>query len=113
RALELAGLTALAERLYATLSGGERQRVHLARALAQDPRLLVLDEPTSHLDIHAQIEALELLRRTAGRGATILIALHDLNLAMRYCDRLVMLKAGHVMRQGTPEEVLTPSSLKD
>jgi len=111
QALADVGLAGLAPRLYTTLSGGERQRVQLARALAQQPRLLVLDEPTSHLDIHAQIEVLDLLRRTAAAGTTVVIALHDLNLAMRYCDRLAVMQFGHVVAEGMPDAVLTPELL--
>lgn len=111
RVLAEVGLSGLAPRLYTTLSGGERQRVQLARALAQQPRLLVLDEPTSHLDIHAQIEVLDLLRRSAAAGTTVVIALHDLNLAMRYCDWLAVMQAGHVVAEGMPDAVLTPQLL--
>ena len=111
QALDDVGLGALAQRLYTSLSGGERQRVHLARALAQQPQLLVLDEPTSHLDIHAQIEVLDLLKRSANAGATVLIALHDLNLAMRYCDRLAVMQSGKVVAEGTPDAVLTADLL--
>jgi iron complex transport system ATP-binding protein len=111
QALADVGLAGLAPRLYTTLSGGERQRVQLARALAQQPRLMVLDEPTSHLDIHAQIEVLDLLRRTAAAGTTVVIALHDLNLAMRYCDRLAVMQSGHVVAEGMPDAVLTPELL--
>lgn len=111
RALAEVGLAGLARRLYTTLSGGERQRVQLARALAQQPRLLVLDEPTSHLDIHAQMDVLDLLRRAAAAGTTVVIALHDLNLAMRYCDRLAVMQSGHIVAEGTPDAVLTPQLL--
>ncbi|RYE08113.1 MAG: ABC transporter ATP-binding protein [Hyphomicrobiales bacterium] len=100
------GLAGFAPRLYHTLSGGEQQRVQIARALAQQPRLLLLDEPTSHLDIQAQLLALDLLQRRARAGCTIVIALHDLNLAARYCDRLVVLKSGQVAADGPPSAVL-------
>jgi iron complex transport system ATP-binding protein len=95
------------------LSGGERQRAMLARALAQQPRLLVLDEPTSHLDLRYQAETAELLRRlNRERGVTILLVSHDLNLAAELCDRLLLLHDGTVARVGTPGEVLEPSLLE-
>jgi iron complex transport system ATP-binding protein len=105
-------MAGFAGRLYHTLSGGEQQRVQLARALAQQPRLLVLDEPTNHLDIHAQLTALHLLRRHARAGATVLLALHDLNLAAGFCDFLVVLHGGRQVAAGTPEQVLTPALLR-
>ncbi|MFZ3554690.1 ABC transporter ATP-binding protein [Streptomyces sp. BH055] len=98
----------LADRPFAHLSGGERQRVLIARALAQQPSLLVLDEPTNHLDIRHQLEILSALRRLP---ATALVALHDLNLAAHYCDRLYVLRGGAVVASGPPEEVLTPRLL--
>jgi iron complex transport system ATP-binding protein len=99
--LELAGLP------LEQLSGGERQRAMLARALAQQPRLLVLDEPTSHLDLRYQAETAGLLRRVnAERGMTVLLVSHDLNLAAEVCDRLLLLGAGRIARVGTPAEVL-------
>jgi iron complex transport system ATP-binding protein len=103
-ALQLSGFV---DRLYQTLSGGEQQRVQLARALAQEPRLLVLDEPTSHLDIEAQLTTLELLSQRAAIGCTVVMALHDLNLAARYCDHLVVMKDGTVVAEGSPRDVLT------
>jgi iron complex transport system ATP-binding protein len=107
------GLAEFAGRLYHTLSGGEQQRVQVARALAQQPRLLLLDEPTSHLDIEAQLLVLETLRRRASEGCTVVLALHDLNLAARFCDRLVVLKSGRLAAAGPPCEVLTPDLLLD
>jgi iron complex transport system ATP-binding protein len=89
------------------LSGGERQRAMLARALAQQPRLLVLDEPTSHLDLRYQAETAALLRSVnVERGMTVLLVSHDLNLAAEVCDRLLLLGGGRVARVGTPAEVL-------
>ena len=89
---------------FDTLSGGEKQRVMIARALAQTPRLLVLDEPTTHLDIGHQHETLDLIR---GLGITTIAALHDLNLAAAYCDQIFVLKAGSIRAHGAPSEVLT------
>jgi iron complex transport system ATP-binding protein len=104
-ALERVELTALAGRSWHTLSGGERQRVHIARALAQRPQELLLDEPTNHLDVHHQLDLLSLVRRLP---VTSIVAIHDLNLAAMFCDRLVILQDGAVVAAGTPTEVLTP-----
>ncbi len=106
--LERVDLVHLAERRWHTLSGGEQQRVHLARAMAQEPSLLVLDEPTNHLDVAHALQLLALVRHA---GLTVLAALHDLNLAAAFCDRLVVLHEGRVAAAGTPEEVLTPELL--
>lgn len=104
----------LAERRFDELSGGERQKVILAMALAQQPRLLLLDEPTVHLDIAHQMEMLELVRGlNNGRGLTVVAAMHDLNLASLYFDRLVLLKKGRVWADGTPEQVLTEEGISE
>ncbi|MGY9047722.1 histidinol-phosphatase [Puniceibacterium antarcticum] len=95
---------------WQTLSGGERQRVHIARALAQTPQVMFLDEPTNHLDIHHQIEILRVIRDLE---LTSVIALHDLNLAAMFCDRIVVLDGGTVRACGTPEAVLTQQLLRD
>ena len=101
-----------APRTLDTLSGGERQRVFLARALAQQPRVLLLDEPTSNLDILHQLTILGLVRQLVDNGLTAIAAIHDLNLAARYCDRLVLLSNGRVVTEGAPEEVLTPETIE-
>jgi iron complex transport system ATP-binding protein len=108
QALAQVGLAGLAQRSYPTLSGGEKQRVLLARALAQRTRCLVLDEPTNHLDVYYQLEVLDLVRELR---LTTIAALHDLNLAALYCDRLYVLKAGRLVASGPPEMVLTPALL--
>lgn len=104
RCLAEVGMSRCATRQFLSLSGGEKQRVLVARALAQKAPFLVLDEPTNHLDIRHQLELLELLKRLR---TTTLAGLHDLNLAARYCDRLVMLSEGRVAAVGSPAEVLT------
>jgi iron complex transport system ATP-binding protein len=109
-ALTRTGMLGYADRIYGSLSGGERQRVLLARALAQQPELLVLDEPTNHLDIRARFELLELVHTL---GVTTLAVLHDLDLAARSCDRLVVLESGRVVAAGPVLEALTPEVLSD
>ncbi|TDB76958.1 ABC transporter ATP-binding protein [Micromonospora sp. KC723] len=109
-ALRRCRLDDLAGRRVATLSGGERQRVHLARALAQQPRLLLLDEPTNHLDLAHQLAVLDLV---CGLGITVVAALHDIELAAAYCDRLVVLHRGVVAAAGAPRDVLTHQLLRD
>lgn len=109
-ALERVGMTWAADRLVSTLSGGERQRVMLARALAQEAPLLVLDEPTNHLDVGAQLMLLDLIRSL---GLTLLAALHDLDHAAAYADRVVVLRDGRVAGQGSPLDVLTPAFIEE
>jgi len=110
-ALAATGLEALAARRVETLSGGERQRVAFARALAQEPRYLLLDEPTNHLDLRYQLTVLRYAREQAARGVGALVVLHDLNLAARTCDRLVVVAGGRVVAHGSPGEVLTEALL--
>ncbi|MFD9306290.1 ABC transporter ATP-binding protein [Streptomyces sp. NPDC060048] len=107
-ALDRVGLTPIAGRTWKTLSGGERQRAHIARALAQQPYGLLLDEPTNHLDVKHQLELMELL---AVADQTVLVALHDLSLAARYCDRLLLMHHGRLVASGAPAAVLTPGHL--
>ena len=109
-AMARVGVTHLRDRGVLGLSGGERQRVLVARALAQQPRLLVLDEPTNHLDLAHQISLLALLREL---DCTVLVVLHDLNLAAAVCDRIHLLAEGRVVRSGTPTEVLTSASIEE
>jgi iron complex transport system ATP-binding protein len=95
------------------LSGGERQRVMIAKALAQEPKLLLLDEPTAHLDIGHQIQVLDLLKElNYEKQLTIAMVLHDLNLASEYCDRLIFLDQGRIFKEGTPKEVLTYENIE-
>lgn len=111
-ALEATNTAALANRLVTGLSGGERQRVMVARALAQEPDLLILDEPTAHLDIAHQIELLDLTRRlNRERGLTVIAVLHDLNLAAQYAGRLLMMKDGRRFADGSPAEVVTEATV--
>ena len=114
RCMELTNCWHLAYRRITELSGGEKQLVIIARALTQEPEVLLLDEPTSHLDINYQIEIMELLKRLTTREGLIVIAvIHDLNLAAHYCDRLVLLHRGKVISIGTPESVLNTANIKD
>jgi iron complex transport system ATP-binding protein len=102
----------LSERLVTNLSGGEKQRVIIARALAQEPKVLLLDEPTSHLDIRHQLEVLNLIKDlNTERGLTVMAVFHDLNLASRYCDRLLLMHDGRIMADGPPKEVLTRGNI--
>ena len=109
-ALEHMGMEDLAQRSYLHLSGGEKQRVLLARAIAQESDFLILDEPTNHLDVSYQLQIFDFIRRL---GVTVLAAIHDLNMAAVYCDRLYVMKEGRVILQGTPEEVLCVSNIRD
>ena len=104
-ALHAVGLAEWQGRPFAPLSGGEKQQVLFARALAQRPALLILDEPTNHLDIRHQ---LELLRAAQAQRVSVVVTLHDLNLAARWCDRLCLLQAGRIRTTGPPDQVLTP-----
>jgi len=111
-ALAETGVVHLADRSIRTLSGGEWQRVLIARALAQDTNVLLLDEPTSHLDLSHQSDILSLMRQLAGSGSTIIGVFHDLNLASLYCDRLIMIQHGQLVADGTPAQVLTPEKIR-
>lgn len=111
-ALGRCDVTGLADRLVQTLSGGELQRVRIARALAQQPRALILDEPTASLDIRHEMGIMELLRGSAECGITVLLVTHHLDLAARYADRILLLDHGRLVAAGTPEEVLTPDTVE-
>lgn len=101
----------LAERRLTELSGGQRQRAFLAMVLAQDTPVVLLDEPTTYLDINHQVELMHLMHQLQTQGKTVVAVLHDLNQASRYCDHLVMLANGRVMAQGVPDEVMKPKLL--
>lgn len=114
RALEVTGTVDLADRAIDELSGGQRQRVWIAMVLAQQSELLLLDEPTTYLDISHQVEVLDLLTDlNRDFGTTIVMVLHDLNLAARYADRLIALAGGRLVAEGSPEEVLTAETVAE
>ncbi|MDY4387510.1 Fe(3+) dicitrate ABC transporter ATP-binding protein FecE [Pectobacterium aroidearum] len=112
RAMEKTHIVDLADKRLTDLSGGQRQRAFLAMLLAQDTPVVLLDEPTTYLDINHQVELMKLLRELNQAGKTVVTVLHDLNQASRYCDHLVMLADGRVMAQGSPHEVMTPALLQ-
>jgi len=112
RCMEQTELTALRARRLSELSGGERQRVHLAAVLAQEPRLLLLDEPATALDIHHQIALYHILRACTAAGITVLLATHDLSLAAHFCDELVLLAHGSIVQQGAPADVITEALIQ-
>ena len=109
-ALQAVGMSEFADRSFSTLSGGEQQRVILARALAQQTPCLILDEPTNHLDITHQ---LQLLRIVKNLNVTVISAVHDLNIAAMFCDRIYALKDGRIAGEGTPESLLTPEFIRE
>jgi len=112
-AMELSGCSGLQDRAVTELSGGELQRVFLAQALAQEPKLLLLDEPTSHLDIGHQVDILHLLKHlNKENGLTIVVILHDLNTAGEYCSRLILMEEGKIYKTGSPAEVLTYQNIE-
>lgn len=114
RCMRELGVEHLAQRRIHQLSGGELKRVLVAKALAQQPRLLVLDEPAAHLDIRHQVELLGLLKRVRARqGLSVFAVLHDLNLAAAFCNRVALLKGGRIFRSGTIEQVMTYRNLSD
>ncbi|MEL4306255.1 heme ABC transporter ATP-binding protein [Methanococcoides sp. LMO-2] len=103
----------LKDRFVTQLSGGELQKVIIARALAQGPKILLLDEPTSHLDITNQIDILNLVKDASRKGMLVIAVVHDLNLAAYYCDRICLIRDGDIISTGSPEEVLTPANIKE
>ena len=111
RALGDVGLEALRQRPLSQLSGGERRRAWIASALAQEPELLLLDEPTQSLDLHQAAVVMDILARRAANGLRVVAVMHDLNLAGLFCDRLILLQAGGIAAQGLPAEILTENRL--
>lgn len=114
KAMAMTETAQFAARTMGSLSGGERQRVLIARALAQQPRIMLLDEPTAFLDIRHQVEIFDLVRSLREKeGLTVVTVTHDINLASLYSDRIVLLKAGRIFSEGRPEDVLTASNIED
>lgn len=111
-AMELTHTWQLKDRLATELSGGERQRVYIARALSQKPKLLLLDEPVSHLDIKYQVEILTLLKNLAQNGILVLAVLHDINLASQFCEELIIMKEGSILSRGKPQDILSPKNIR-
>ncbi|MCG5513604.1 ABC transporter ATP-binding protein [Ectothiorhodospira shaposhnikovii] len=112
KALRQVDLAGMETRLIATLSGGERQRLAIATALTQDPRIFLLDEPTNHLDLHHQVAVLDIVRRAVAEGRSAVLTLHDVNLAARYCDHLLLMYPGGEACWGTTREMLVPNALE-
>jgi iron complex transport system ATP-binding protein len=113
RVMEWTKVLSLSERSVDELSGGEKKRVFIARALCQEPQVILLDEPTANLDIHHQVDFLDLiLTLNRERGLTIVMASHDINIASEFCDRLILLREGRIFKMGSPNEVITEENIE-
>lgn len=112
RALEWVGASTLSERPMSSLSGGQRQKVYLALALCQDTEIVLMDEPTTYLDIKARFEVMEIAKRLAEMGKTVVLVLHDLDLLLRFSDRVILMEKGSVISEGTPAEVCANGSVR-
>ncbi len=113
RALDWVGASELADRPLPELSGGQRQKVYLAMALAQDTETILMDEPTTYLDVSCQLEVMALARRLTEEGRAVMMVLHDLTLALRYAHRAALLREGRIRRTGTPEELFESGALEE
>jgi iron complex transport system ATP-binding protein len=112
--LALLGIEDFAMREFGELSGGQQQKVLLARALAQEPRMLILDEPTSKLDLRQQLEMMVIIRKLISEsGVSAIMAIHDLNLASKFADKIVMIKDGKIFAAGKPKEVFTVNNIRE
>ncbi|MGI6533686.1 MAG: ABC transporter ATP-binding protein [Peptococcia bacterium] len=111
-AMELTDTWTLKDRLITELSGGEKQRVYLARSLAQQPQILLLDEPLSHMDLKFQMSTLSLLKNLARQGMLILAVLHDINLASQYADEIIIMKEGSIISRGKPQDIVNTEHLR-
>lgn len=113
RAMELADVSQFADRSIRAISGGERQRVHLGKALAQEPTVLILDEPTTYLDLRHQTQFMSIVRQRASEGMTVLIAIHDLTMAAQVANRLALMSEGQIIVAGAPRDVLTVENVRN
>lgn len=113
RAMELTEISSLSDRFIDELSGGERKRVFIARALTQEPEIILLDEPTANLDMHHQIDFLNLIQSlNKEKGLTIIMATHDINISSEFCNRIILLQNGNIFKMGTPSEVITQENIE-
>ena len=112
-ALELVGLKGFENRYFSELSGGEKQKVMFARIFCQQTDFLLLDEPTSHLDIRSQVEVMSIVKQIVEEGKAAIVAMHDINLASHFCNRILMIKNGRIAYAGESSEVLTPETIRD